>query len=179
MNRRGTILGMAAVVVALLVALAVGLAAMKTRAVRAQESDLYAKWDANTNTAMLELVAGPFIFNDASQGPAGFTIPGNAKVIINFVNKDGTPHSAEVISGEEPIPNQAVDPAIPRAYTKKLQEGMAQEDTDAMTFTVPDSGRYRIICGVPGHAISGMWLWLVVDPAAKTATFGPTGKGEG
>ncbi|MEO7986123.1 MAG: sulfocyanin-like copper-binding protein [Gemmatimonadales bacterium] len=175
MNRRGTILGAAAVVVALVVALAVGLAAMKTRAVRAPAADEYAKWDAKTNTATLELVAGPFIFNDASQGPAGFTIPGNANVVINFVNKDGTPHSAEVISGEEPIPNQAVDPAIPRAYTKKLQEGMAQEDTDVMTFTVPDSGRYRIICGVPGHAISGMWLWLVVDPAAKTTTFGAMG----
>ena len=149
-------------------------------AVRAQSpgggsgSDQYAKWDPKTNTATLELIAGPFKFNDASSGSAGFTVPGNAKVIIHFVNKDGTPHSAEVISGDGPVPNAAVDPAIPRAYTNKVQEGLAQEASDDITFTAPASGKYRIFCGVPGHGLSGMWIWLTVDPAAKTASFGPT-----
>jgi uncharacterized cupredoxin-like copper-binding protein len=39
---------------------------------------------------------------------------------------------------------------------------------------VPDTGTYRIVCGVPGHALSGMWIWLKVDPAAKQPSFGPT-----
>ncbi len=90
------------------------------------------------------------------------------------MNKDGTPHSAEVISGEGPVPNAASDPAIPRAYTNKVQEGLAQEASDDITFTAPASGKYRIFCGVPGHGLSGMWIWLTVDPAAKTASFGPT-----
>ena len=136
-------------------------------------TDPYTKWDAKTNTATLLLSAGPFKFNDASNGSAGFTVPANAKVVINFVNKDGTPHSAEVISGEGPIPNSASDPAIPKAFTNKVQEGLPQEASDDITFTAPASGKYRIFCGVPGHGLSGMWIWLNVDPAAKTASFGP------
>jgi plastocyanin len=147
-------------------------------AVRAQNpgggsgSDPYTKWDPKTNTATLQLIAGPFKFNDASRGSAGFTVPANSNVVINFVNKDGTPHSAEVISGDGPIPNSASDPAIPKAYTNKVQEGLPQEATDDITFTAPASGKYRILCGVPGHGLSGMWIWLNVDPAAKTASFG-------
>jgi uncharacterized cupredoxin-like copper-binding protein len=145
-------------------------------AVAAQQADTAgkAKWDAKTSTATLELVAGPFSFNGGSNGSMTFTVPGKANVVVNFVNKDGTPHSAEVISGEGPVPNQAVDPAIPRAYTNKVQEGMPQEATDVMRFTMPESGKFRFFCGVPGHGLSGMWIWLVADPAAKTATLGST-----
>lgn len=131
-------------------------------------------WNADTDTATLELVAGPFTFLDASNGSATFTVPPNATVVINFVNKDATPHSAEIISGEGPVPNSATEPAIPRAYTRKVMEGLPQEATDVMRFTAPASGKYRIFCGVPGHGLSGMWFWMKVDPAAKAASFGPT-----
>jgi plastocyanin len=137
-------------------------------------SDQYVTWDSKTNTATFELVAGPFKFDDASNGSATFTVPAKANVVINFVNKDGTPHSAEVISGEGPVPNSADEPAIPRAYTNKVQEGLAQEATDVIRFTAPDSGKFRIFCGVPGHGLSGMWIWMNVDPKAKAASFGPT-----
>jgi plastocyanin len=137
-------------------------------------SDQYVKWDPKTNTATLELIAGPFKFDDASNGSATFTVPAKANVVINFVNKDGTPHSAMVISGEGPVPNAADEAAIPRAYTNKVQEGLAQEATDVIKFTAPDSGKYRIFCGVPGHGLSGMWIWMNVDPKAKEASFGPT-----
>jgi hypothetical protein len=101
-------------------------------------------------------------------------LPSKANVVMNFVNKDGTPHSAEIISGEGPLPNAGGDPAIPRAYTNKLIEGLPQEGTDVMRFTVPENGTYRIFCGVPGHGLSGMWIWMKVDPTAKTPSFKPT-----
>jgi hypothetical protein len=66
-----------------------------------------------------------------------------------------------------------VDPAIPRAYTSQLLQGLPQEGGDVMRFQVPESGTYRIFCGVPGHGIS-MWIWMKVDPAAKVPSFGPT-----
>jgi hypothetical protein len=132
------------------------------------------KYDAATNTATFELIAGPFNFNGSTSGGATLTLPPNANVVINFVNKDGTPHSAEVVSGEGPIPNAATDPAIQRAYTNKVLEGLPQEASDVMRFAVPASGTYRIFCGVPGHGLSGMWIWMKVDPAAKAASFGPT-----
>ena len=136
--------------------------------------DSVLKYDAATNTVTFQLIAGPFNFNGYTNGGATLTLPPKANVVINFVNKDGTPHSAEVISGEGPIPNAATDPAIPRAYTNKVLEGLPQEATDVMRFTVPESGTYRIFCGVPGHGLSGMWIWMKIDPAAKAPSFGPT-----
>jgi hypothetical protein len=134
------------------------------------------KYDAKTNTVTFQLIGGPsgFQFNGYSSGGATLTLPPNAKVVMNFINKDGTPHSAEVIPGEGPIPNGAGDPAIPRAYTNKALEGLPQEGTDVMNFTMPASGNYRIFCGVPGHGLSGMWIWMKIDPNAKTPSFGAT-----
>jgi plastocyanin len=131
-------------------------------------------YDPATNTVTFDLIAGPFTFNGARNGESTLTVPSKANLVINFVNKDGTPHSAEVISGEGAVPNSSTDPAIPRAYTNKALEGLPQEASDVMRFPVPESGTYRIFCGVPGHGLSGMWIWLKVDPAAKTPSFGPT-----
>ncbi|MGH7509294.1 MAG: sulfocyanin-like copper-binding protein [Gemmatimonadales bacterium] len=138
--------------------------------------DEWLKYDALTNTVTFELIGGPsgFAFNGYTSGGATLTVPSEANVVMNFVNKDGTPHSAEIMSGEGPLPNAAVDPAIPRAYTNQLLQGLPQEATDVMRFSVPKSGTYRIFCGVPGHGLSGMWIWMRVDPAAKTPSFGPT-----
>jgi hypothetical protein len=136
----------------------------------------YLKYDAATNTVTFELIGGPrgFQFNGYASGGATLTLPPKANVVINFINKDGTPHSAEVISGEGPPPNAATDAAIPRAYTNQLLQGLPQEGTDVIRFPAPESGTYRIFCGVPGHGLSGMWIWMRVDPAAKQPSFGPT-----
>lgn len=138
------------------------------------EPDKWLSYDAATNTLTFELVAGPFTFNGYRNGEATLVVPPKANIVMNFINKDGTPHSAIVISGEGPIPNSASDPAIPRAYTNKVTEGLPQEATDVMRFPVPESGTYRIFCGVPGHGLSGMWIWLKVDPTAKAPSFEPT-----
>ena len=134
------------------------------------------QYDAKSNTVTFQLIGGPagFQFNGYSSGGGTLTLPPKANVVINFINKDGTPHSAEVIPGEGPIPNSGGDAAIPRAYTNQLLQGLPQEGTDVMRFTVPATGSYRIFCGVPGHGLSGMWIWMKVDPAAKTPSFGPT-----
>jgi hypothetical protein len=151
-------------------------AALAAPATSAAGQDKSLKYDAATNTVTFELIGGPsgFQFNGYASGGATLTVPAKANVVMNFVNKDGTPHSAEIISGEGPIPNAAGDPAIPRAYTIKALEGLPQEASDPMRFTVPASGSFRIFCGVPGHGLSGMWIWMKVDPKAKTPSFGPT-----
>jgi len=138
------------------------------------DSSQYLSFDAASNMVTFKLVAGPFVFNGYGNGEATLTLPPKSNVVINFVQDDGTPHSAEVDSGEGPVPNSGGNPAIPRAYTNKVIEGLPQGATDQMKFTVPDSGKYRIICGVPGHATGGMWIWMVVDPSAKRPSFGKT-----
>jgi plastocyanin len=136
----------------------------------------FLSFDAATNKVTFLLAAGPFVFDGFGNGQATLTVPPNSTVWFNFVQDDGTPHSAEVASGDGPVPNSGGDPAIPRAYTNKVIEGLAQGATDVMKFTVPESGKFRIICGVPGHAAGGMWIWMVIDPSAKTPSFGPTPK---
>jgi len=143
-------------------------------AAAATTQDKWLSYDPATNTVTFELIAGPFTFNGYRNGEGSLVLPSKANVVLNFVNKDGTPHSAEVIAGEGALPNAAGDPAIPRAYTNKVLEGLPQEASDVMRFAVPESGTYRIFCGVPGHGLSGMWIWMRVDPAAKAPSFGPT-----
>ena len=66
-------------------------------------------------------------------------MPPGSNNVLNFLQNDGTPHSAEVASGTGPVPNSGGDPAIPRAYTNKVVEGMAQGETDVIRFTAPDT----------------------------------------
>jgi plastocyanin len=134
-------------------------------------------WDPATKTVTFLLVAGPFDFNGPyANGGATLTVPSGSTTVINFEQNDGTPHSVEVASGTGPVPNSGGDPAIPRAYSNKVVEGLPQGAKDVIRFTAPDSGTFRLICGVPGHALSGMWIWYKVDPAAKAPSFGPTPK---
>jgi sulfocyanin len=134
-------------------------------------------YDAATNTVAFKLEAGapgssgPFNFNGYTNGAATLVVPAKSKVVMSFVNDDGTPHSAVIIADTDPMPSMGGDPAIPRAYTKDLTQGMSQGGTDVMKFTTPASGTFRIACGVPGHGLSGMWIRMKVDPSAKTPSW--------
>ena len=124
-------------------------------------------WDAATKTVTFALSAGVFDFNGYTNGRATLTVPPKSNVIMNFSQDDGTPHSAIIIEDKDPMPTLADQPAIPRAYTNKASEGLPQGATDVIKFTAPESGSFRIFCGVPGHGLSGMWIRFKVDPAAK------------
>ena len=138
------------------------------------------KWlsyDAVTKTVTFALdagapgSAGPFNFNGYTNGGATLAVPPASTVVMNFVNQDGTPHSAEVIGDTEAMPNMGGTPAIPAAYTIDLTQGLPQGGKDVMRFTAPSSGSFRIFCGVPGHGLSGMWIRFKVDPAAKSPSW--------
>lgn len=129
-------------------------------------------WNAATKTATYALIAGapgaksPFNFNGYVDGELTVVVPVGATVVMNFVNEDGVPHSAAVIEDKDPMPTEAPNAAIPRAYTIKAVEGMNQGEKDVMRFKTDVAGRYRIFCGVPGHGLSGMWIRLRVDATA-------------
>ena len=134
-------------------------------------------YDAATKTVTFALqagapgTAGPFNFDGYTNGAATLVVPPSSTVVMNFVNLDGTPHSAEVIADTDPMPTMGGDPAIPAAYTKDVDQGIPQGGTDVMRFTAPTSGSFRIFCGVPGHGASGMWVRFKVDPAAKSPSW--------
>jgi sulfocyanin len=134
-------------------------------------------WDPATNTVTFALAAGapgksgPFNFNGYTTGAATLVVPAKSTVVMNFVNDDYTPHSAEIIGEKGPLPNMGGAAAIPSAYTRNLTQGVPQGGTDKLRFTAPEGGTFRIICGVPGHAVSGMWIFLKVDPSAKAPSW--------
>jgi len=131
------------------------------------------KWNPATRTVTFELIAGltgqvksPFNFNGYVDGELTLVVPEGATVVMNFVNEDGTPHSAVVIDDREPMPNMAESAAIPRAYSVKASEGLGYFAKDILRFKAAPAGAYRIFCGVPGHGLSGMWIRFKVAPDA-------------
>ena len=80
------------------------------------------------------------------------------------------------VAGPGRCRTRAATPPFRARTPTRWSRDWSQGATDVIRFTAPDSGTYRIICGVPGHALSGMWIWLKVDPAAKAPSFGATPK---
>jgi sulfocyanin len=119
-------------------------------------------------------VKSPFNFNGYTNGELTLTVPESTNVVMNFVNEDGTPHSAVVIEDKDPMPTMAETPAIPRAYTVKAIEGLGYYAKDVMRFKAAPAGDYRIFCGVPGHGLSGMWIRLKVAPGIPAPTMAET-----
>ncbi len=102
----------------------------------AQLDSTFLKWNAATRTATFKLVAGipgraksPFNFDGFTDGELTLTFPVNSTVVLNFVNEDGTPHSAQVIPDTRPIPNLALDqPAIPRPTPRRWAKGLPSSE---------------------------------------------------
>jgi len=132
-------------------------------------------FDAAARRARFQLIAGltglngALNFNGFSDGGLTFVVPVGWQIEIDFRNHDGMlPHSAEIITPPAPLPVQSVAPAIPRAFTLRLDEGLVSEATDTMRFTAQPAGDYVIFCGVPGHGAAGMWIRFQVSASAKT-----------
>jgi sulfocyanin len=129
----------------------------------------WVQWDAGSKTANVTLVAayngtnGYFNFDGYATGHLTITVPVGAKVVVSFTNKAGLPHSAVVtpfashtLPGNFPLAfpgSSTPDPAAGAASVKVPQ---------VFTFTAGKAGQYAIVCGVPGHALGGMWDILTV-----------------
>src|SRR6059036_2983284 len=161
-----------------IMALVVVLIALGAGSARAQQQAIDPTWlsfNAAALTARFQLIAGltglngALNFNGFSDGGLTFVVPVGWQTEIDFRNHDGMlPHSAEIITASTPLPVQPVAPAIPRAFTLRLDEGLVSEATDTMRFTAQPAAEYLICCGVPGHGAAGMWIRFQVSAAAKT-----------
>jgi len=146
----------------------------------AQQQRVDSTWlsfDPPAKTARFQLIAGltglngALNFNGFRDGGLTLVIPVGWTAEIAFKNHDGMlPHSAEVISPQTPLPTQPVSPAISRAFTLKLAEGLPPQGTDVMRFAAKPPGEYLIFCGVPGHGAAGMWIRLRVSATAQAPT---------
>lgn len=140
--------------------------------------------NAATKTATFTLTAGltPFNgalnFNGFRDGGLTLVVPTGWTVAVNFANHDGMlPHSAQVIAEQKPVPNGALEkPAIDRAYTNQVAEGLPPQAKDKMRFTAQPAGNYLFFCGVPGHGLAGMWIRLKVSSDATAPSLLATPK---
>jgi sulfocyanin len=138
----------------------------------------FLSYNAASKTVNLKLFAaynsqqGGFNFNGGSNGSHTITVPVGWTVNADVINKDAIPHSAIVIADQRPIPNAPDKPAIERAYTSHLTDGLApQNGEDTMNFKAAPAGNFLIACGVPGHAPSGMFIKFVVSATAAAPTY--------
>jgi hypothetical protein len=143
----------------------------------AQEQAIDPNWlsyDAGAQSARFQLIAGltglngALNFNGYRDGELTFLVPVTWKTEIDFRNHHQTlAHSAEIIARQTPLPGGPALPAIPRAFTTRLEEGLPPGATDTMRFTAEPAGDYLIWCGVLGHGLAGMWIRFDVSATAN------------
>ncbi|HEU4564327.1 MAG TPA: sulfocyanin-like copper-binding protein, partial [Gemmatimonadaceae bacterium] len=138
----------------------------------------FMSYDAATKTVRLAVYAaynnqqGGFNFNGGSSGSQTITVPLGWTVRMHVVNKDAIPHSALIIKKVSPIPNAPEKPDIPRAYSAHVADGLPPVNgEDDVTFKASPAGEYMLICGVPGHGPSGMWVNFVVSADAQAPAY--------
>jgi sulfocyanin len=141
----------------------------------------FMSYDPTTKTVKLEIDAGldskpapkmgPFNFNGGSLGDQTIIVPTGWTVTYHFVNHDAVPHSFIVIADAKPLPNAPETPAIPRAYSDRLTEGLFTNATSDGSFKATKAGHYLLYCGVPGHGPSGMYINFVVSDEAKVPSY--------
>ncbi len=165
-----TAVGRAVVVGLVTLSLAVPASAQQQRV-----DPTWLSFETAAKTVRFQLIAGltglngALNFNGFRDGALTIVVPVGWQTEIDFRNHDGMlPHSAQVIAPQTPLPTQPVGPAIPRAFTFKLVEGLPSEATDIMRFAAQPAGEYLIFCGVPGHGAAGMWIRLRVSATAPT-----------
>jgi len=131
------------------------------------------QWDPAAKAMTLPMVsglnknAGGWNFDGYARGEMTIVVPVGTKVTFAYYNEDIVPHSLGVVAGSPTnVPSFPSQPAFPHAATRNFQQGMPTNQGDTVTFTADNAGTFLIVCGVPGHASSGMWVVFQVSASA-------------
>jgi hypothetical protein len=134
-------------------------------------------FDSTKKTLVFQLAAGNELedqvsFNGVRRGARSLVVPVGWRVLIEFTNRDAKlPHSAAIVAGFEPLPEELPPAAFPQAQTMRVEEGLLEGDSDEISFVADRAGRYLIACGVLGHAQRGQWIVLDVSPTATVPRY--------
>jgi sulfocyanin len=129
-----------------------------------------------TIVAGKDAAKGGFDFNGYQNGAMTITVPVGWRVVVHFTNVNDLPHSVAVLpSGADKQPAPPATPVFSGATTKALTAGLSKGAKQIFTFEATKPGTYEFVCGVPGHAIAGMWDKLVVSSTAKAPSVSPAG----
>ena len=120
-------------------------------------------------------------FNGYSKGDATITVPAGWGLIINLWNNAPIPHSLGIVTADQVTQATDYTFAFQGAYTPNPINGFTGDQEQHLVavespLPLASPGEFAIICVIPGHTPAGMWLNLVVDENATTATLdGPDG----
>lgn len=130
--------------------------------------------NARTKTVALTLIAGwhgtngGLNFDGYSDGQMKVVVPVGWKITVIYSNQNAASHSVIFVRYQRRIPVMGFTPAFPHAESADPMNGSAMNSKpQRFTFVANRAGTYRIVCGVPDHALSGMWDYFVVSPTTQ------------
>lgn len=103
-------------------------------------------------------------FNGYTNGEATITVPEGFEVTIHFHNADqAMPHSLAILDqiGNYPATFENPTPVFPGAMSPDptdLTKGTQPGQSVDVKFTAAKAGNYAMVCLMPPHALTGMWI---------------------
>ena len=138
----------------------------------------FMRYDADARRVELTVIAAfdqsnsGYNFNGGAHGSHRITVPGGWTVRLTFINRDVIPHSVAVVREERRVPMYVTRPAFSGAASQALQHGLPSGGRqDDIEFVAGLPGSYLVACGVPGHAVLGGYLHLIVSSSATVPTY--------
>ena len=131
--------------------------------------------DHDARTVTLNVVAGQsqannrWNFNGYANGDATVVVPQGYTVTINFENADTTnPHSLgiDARTGSWPATFENPTPVFEGAITSgaaSMTDSTQPNESETIEFTASEAGSYSMVCYVPAHAATGMWIGFEVS----------------
>ncbi|UCG76501.1 MAG: cupredoxin domain-containing protein [Gemmatimonadota bacterium] len=131
--------------------------------------------DEAAKTVTLDIIAGKddsnnrWNFNGYSRGNGTVVVPVGYNVVINFRNDDpNIAHSigVDARTGNFPATFQDPQPVFAGAISPNptsMQEATQPGDSATISFTADQAGDYSLVCYIPAHAATGMWIHFAVS----------------
>ena len=131
--------------------------------------------DEAAKTVTLEIIAGKddsnnrWNFNGYSRGNGTVVVPVGYNVVIDFRNDDpNIAHSigVDTRTGNFPATFQDPQPVFAGAISPNptsMQEATQPGEAATISFTADQAGEYSLVCYIPAHAATGMWIHFSVS----------------
>jgi len=113
-------------------------------------------------------------FNGYARGAATLIVPEGFTVTINFKNMDpANTHSVAVMPASDGYdatfhaPQPVFLGAISAAATSVTDAQSADDEPQSFSFRASRAGHYALVCLVPAHALTGMWVGFEVSSSGE------------